>query len=72
MSGEYSLMSDVDGWVSDEYSLMSDGWVDEWVMSAHSWVSEWVLLGTNSAICKLYNGKNKLIFNEMMMGSALY
>jgi len=31
-----------------------------------------LLLNTNSAIFQLYHGKNKLIFNEMMIRSALY
>ena len=35
----------------------------------HSNYSEWLLLNANSAICQLYH---KLIFNEMMMKSALY
>jgi hypothetical protein len=35
-------------------------------------VSEWLLLNANSAIFQLYHGENKLIFNEMMMMSALY
>ena len=35
-------------------------------------VSEWLLLKANSAIFQLYHGENKLIFNEMMMRSALY
>jgi hypothetical protein len=35
-------------------------------------VSEWLLFNTNSAICQLYHDENKLIFNEMMMRSALY
>ena len=35
-------------------------------------VSEWFLFNTNSAILQLYHGENKLIFNEMMMKSALY
>jgi len=30
------------------------------------------LLNANSAIFQLYYGGNKLIFNEMMMRSALY
>ena len=34
-------------------------------------VSEWLLFSGNSAIFQLYNGENKLIFNEMMR-SALY
>ena len=36
------------------------------------WVSEWLLFNTNSAIFQPYHGENKLIFNEMMMRSALY
>jgi len=32
--------------------------------------SEWLLFNTNSAMFQLYHGK--LIFNEMMMSSALY
>ena len=36
------------------------------------WVGEWFLLNVNSAICQLYHGENKLIFNEMMMKSTLY
>jgi hypothetical protein len=35
-------------------------------------LSEWLLFNTNSAILLLYHGENKLIFNEMMMRSALY
>ena len=35
-------------------------------------VSELLLFNGNSAIFQLYYGKNKLIFNEMMMTSALY
>ena len=34
-------------------------------------VSE-LLFNTNSAIFQLYHGENKLIFNDMMMRSALY
>jgi len=30
------------------------------------------LLNTNSALSQLYHGENKLMFNEMMMRSALY
>jgi hypothetical protein len=37
-----------------------------------SLMSEWLLFNANSAIFQLYHGKNKLIFNEMMMRSALY
>jgi hypothetical protein len=36
------------------------------------WVSEWLFFNANSAIFQLYHGENKLIFNEMMMRSALY
>jgi hypothetical protein len=35
-------------------------------------VSERLLFNANSVIFQLYHGKNKLIFNEMMMRSALY
>jgi hypothetical protein len=35
-------------------------------------VSEWLLFNANSVILQLYHGDNKLIFNEMMMGFALY
>ena len=35
-------------------------------------VSEWLFFNANSAIVKLYHGENKLIFNEMMIRSALY
>jgi hypothetical protein len=34
-------------------------------------MSEW-LFNVNSAIFQLYHGENKLIFNEMMMMSALF
>jgi len=36
------------------------------------WVNEWLLFIVNSAIFQLYHGENKLIFNEMMMKSALF
>ena len=39
------------------------------VIQAHTY---WLLFSANSAIFQLYRGKNKLIFNEMMMRSALY
>jgi hypothetical protein len=35
-------------------------------------VSEWLSFNANSAIFQIYHGKNKLIFNEVMMKSALY
>ena len=35
-------------------------------------MSEWLLFNATSAIFQLYHGENKLIFNEMMMRSALY
>ena len=38
---------------------------------AKSWVSECVLFYANPAIFPLYHGKNKLIFNKMMMRSTL-
>jgi hypothetical protein len=34
--------------------------------------SEWLLFNANSTIYQLYHGENKLIFNEMMMKSALF
>jgi len=34
--------------------------------------SEWLLCNANGAIFQLYHGENKLIFNEMMMRSALH
>jgi hypothetical protein len=37
-----------------------------------SQLSQWLLFNANSAILQLYHGENKLIFNEMMMMSALY
>ena len=33
---------------------------------------EWLLFNVNLAIFQPYHGKNKLIFNEMMVRSALY
>ena len=33
---------------------------------------KWLLFNPNSAIYHLYNGENKLIFNEIMKKSALY
>ena len=36
------------------------------------WVNEWLLFNANSVIFQLYYGENKLIFNEMVMKSALY
>ena len=35
-------------------------------------MSEWLLLIDSSVIFQLYYGENKLIFNEMMMRSALF
>jgi hypothetical protein len=35
-------------------------------------ISEWLLFNANAAICQLYHGESTLIFNEMMMRSALY
>jgi hypothetical protein len=37
-----------------------------------SWESERLLFNNKSAIFQPYHGENKLIFNEMMMRSALY
>ena len=35
-------------------------------------VSEWLLFNANSAIVQLYHVEYKLIFNQMMMKSALF
>jgi hypothetical protein len=35
-------------------------------------VSEWFLLSARSAVFQLYHGEKKVIFNEMMIRSALY
>jgi hypothetical protein len=35
-------------------------------------LSEWLWFNANSAIFQLYHGKNKFIFNKMMMRSVLY
>ena len=42
------------------------------ILNHHCSVIEWWLLNANSAIFQLYHGENKLIFNEMMMRSALF
>ena len=36
------------------------------------WMRGWLLFNANSLIFQLYHHKNKLIFNEMIMRSALY
>jgi hypothetical protein len=41
-------------------------------LSGNEWVNVWLLFNINSAIFQLSYGENKLIFNEMMMRSALY
>ena len=47
----------------------SSGW---YVIIELRRVSEWLLLNANSTIFQLYHGENKIIFNEMIMSSALY
>jgi DNA-directed RNA polymerase specialized sigma54-like protein len=54
---------------SSSSSTIVSEWVSEWVSEL---VSEWLLSNANSAIFQLYHGENKLIFNEMMIKSALY
>ena len=51
----------------------------DWLARNRNNVSEWsnmsthgLLFNANSAICQLYPGENKCIFNEMMMRSALF
>jgi hypothetical protein len=39
--------------------------------ASSEWVSEWLLFKSNSAIFQLYHGENNLIFNKMMVRSAL-
>ena len=36
------------------------------------WLSEWLLFNINTENFQLYHGENKLIFNNMMMRSALF
>ena len=43
-----------------------------WDEQDNAIVSEWLLFSANLAIIQLYHCENKLIFNEMMMNSALY
>ena len=45
---------------------------DSIILNAIEWVNEWLLFSAHEAIIQLYHGENKLIFNEMMMRSALY
>jgi len=42
------------------------------ILVSHLDRSEWLLFNANSAIFQLCHGENKLIFNEMMMRSALF
>ena len=46
--------------------------IQVWLVFIENVVSEWLLFNAYSAIFQLYHGKNKLIFNEMMMNPALY
>ena len=43
-----------------------------WCMMTYVTLSDWLLFNANSAIFQLYHSENKLIFNKMMMRSALY
>jgi hypothetical protein len=52
--------------------LVTGRWYRPMVLQFFIWVSEWLLFNANSAIFQIYDGENKLIFNEMMMKSALY
>ena len=42
------------------------------VLSGKKFMNETKNHNANSAVFQLYHGENKLIFNEMMMRSALY
>ena len=37
------------------------------LINVSEWVSEWVMFNAKSAICQLYHGENKLLFNKMMI-----
>jgi hypothetical protein len=60
-------ISDIKIGILSPWTIMQRG--SEWVSE---WVSGWLLFNANSAIFQLYHGENKLIFNEMMMRSALH
>ena len=51
--------------------IVSKPVIDECEQCMHS-ESRVIVVCTNSAIFQIYHGENKLIFNEMMMRSALY
>ena len=46
--------------------------IKQWGNTAMYIHYEWLLFNTNSTIFQLYHGEYKLIFNDMMMRSALY
>ena len=50
-------------------NLFSHKQVQYYSNTVIEWASEWLLVNANSAI---FHGENKVIFNEMMMKSALY
>ena len=52
------------------YSSIYGLWLPLWYLSR--WVSEWLLFNANAAILQLYHGEKKLLFDEMMLRSALY
>jgi hypothetical protein len=56
-------------WILHVYRLNTV--VSNHVISDHV-TSEWLLLNANSEKVQLYDGENKLIFNDMTMRSALY
>jgi hypothetical protein len=47
-------------------------WIADFMLTVR-WVSEWMIVfNANSAIIQLYDCQYKLIFNEIMMRSALF
>ena len=58
--------------IYDHFTNQFDHFINVFTYHIWHWVSEWLLFNANSAIFQLYHGKNKLIFNEMMMKSVLY
>jgi hypothetical protein len=65
----------IESWISariQEYSIQLYPERRKIILEESEWVVDWLLFSANSAIVQRYNGENKLIFNEMMMKSALF
>ena len=51
----------------------TESWITELqLLPLIQWLIEWLLFNVKWAIVQLYHDENKLIFNEMMMRSALF